>query len=63
MAILKEAKEEKVYVEVWQNDGMMGWERGHEAACSYFILLFTFTNGEPRVSFFFFFSFFTLEAK
>ena len=57
MVILKDAKGEKVYrsvAEVWQNDGMVGWEWGQEAASSHFILLFTFTNGEHEVSFLFF---------
>ena len=49
------------YTEVWQNDGMVGWEWGQEAASSPFILLFTFTNGEHEVSFLFFF--FPLEAN
>lgn len=40
--ILKDAKKEKVYIEVWQNDGMMQWEWGHEAASSHSMLLFTF---------------------
>lgn len=46
MVILKDAKG----TEVWQNDGMVGWEWGHEAASPHFILLFTFTNGEHEVS-------------
>lgn len=57
--ILKDAKEEKVYIEVWQNDGIMERKWGHATASLHSILLFTFTSGKHR----FFFFFFTLEAK
>lgn len=48
-----ERRQGRKCTEVWQNDGMLGWEWGHKAASSHFILLFTFTNGEHEVSFFF----------
>lgn len=61
MVILKDAMEEKVYIEVWQNDGMMEWEWGHGPASLDCFVIYFYKWGTQ--GFLFSFLFFTLEVK